>query len=111
VQDYYQKAEKEQDSEQQPLARSLLQFAAVHGRTRRRGQRHRPKIRPTRLGLSVSFQSRASGLGLRDAAAMRYALDHLRLLVSVDRPGERSGVHRSERPATGSYAPIPVESK
>jgi hypothetical protein len=41
VQDYYQQTEKEQDTEQQPLARSLLQFAAVHGRTRLRAQRHR----------------------------------------------------------------------
>jgi hypothetical protein len=49
VQDYHQKAEKEQDSEQQPLARSLLQFAAVHGRTRHSGQRHRQKIRPIRV--------------------------------------------------------------
>ena len=37
----YQQAEKEQDSEQQPLARSLLHFAAIHGGTRLRAQRHR----------------------------------------------------------------------
>jgi hypothetical protein len=31
--------------------------------------------------------------------------------VWVDWPGERSGVHRSERPATGSYALVPVDIK
>ena len=68
VQGYYQKAEKDQDSEQQPLGRSLLQFIAVHGRTPRSGQRHRRKIRPIRF---VRWLSKASsGLGLRDASAM-----------------------------------------
>jgi hypothetical protein len=38
-------------------------------------------------------------------------LDHFRLLVVVDWPGERSGVHRIERPATGSYALVPVDIK
>jgi hypothetical protein len=41
VQDYHQQTEKEQNSEQQPLARSSLQFTAVHGRTRLRAQLHR----------------------------------------------------------------------
>jgi len=49
VLDHYQKAEKEQDSKQQPLARFLLQFAAVHGRTPRSGQHHRWKIWPIRV--------------------------------------------------------------
>jgi hypothetical protein len=57
VQDYYQQTEKEQNSEQQPLARSLLHFAAVHGRTRRSGQCHRWKIWPIRV---VRWLSNAS---------------------------------------------------
>jgi hypothetical protein len=57
VQDYYQQTEKEQDSEQQPLTRSLLQFAAVHGRTRRRGQHHRCKIWPIRVARWLSNTS------------------------------------------------------
>jgi hypothetical protein len=49
VLDHYQKAEKEQDSKQKPLPRYLLQFASVHGRTRRSGQHHRWKIWPIRF--------------------------------------------------------------
>jgi hypothetical protein len=68
VLDHYQKAEKEQDSKQKPLARSLLQFAAVHGRTRRSGQHHRWKIWPIRV---TRWLSNASvRLGLRDADTM-----------------------------------------
>ena len=47
--DHYQNSEKEQDSKQKPLARSLLQFASVHASARRSGQRHRCKIRPIRV--------------------------------------------------------------
>jgi len=68
VLDHYQQAEKEQDSEQEQLARSVLQFAAVHGRTRRSGQHHRLKIWPIRV---VRWLSNASlRMGLRDADTM-----------------------------------------
>jgi hypothetical protein len=68
VLDHCQQAEKEQDSEQEQLARSVLQFAAVHGRTRRSGQHHRLKIWPIRV---VRWLSNASlRMGLRDADTM-----------------------------------------
>jgi hypothetical protein len=46
----------------------VLQFAAVHGRTRRSGQHHRLKIWPIRV---VRWLSNASlRMGLRDADTM-----------------------------------------
>lgn len=110
MQDYYQQAEKKQDSEQQPLARSLLQFVAAHGRTLRSGQRHRQKIRPIRIVRWLSNASFKFGI-----AGRQYDEDTL-LTISASSyrwigPRERSGVHRIERPATGSYSPVPVENK
>jgi len=110
VQDYYQQTKKEQDTEQQPLARSLLQFAAVHGRTRHSGQRHRQKIRPIRV---VRWLSNAP---LRFGNAGRQYDEDTLLTISASSyrwigPRERSGVHRIERPATGSYVYAPVEIK
>jgi hypothetical protein len=111
VLDHCQEAENEQDSKQKPLARSLLQFASVHGLTRRGGQRHRWKIRSIRVGRWLSNASLRIGI-----AGRRYNGDMLLTISAseqwVDWPeGERSGVHRIERPATGSYARVPVENK
>ena len=75
--DDYQNAEKEQDSKQKPLARSLLQFAAVHGRTRRSGQHHRLKIWPIRV---VRWLSNAS---LRFRIAGRQYDEDMLLTISA----------------------------
>jgi len=64
------------------------------------------------LGLSVGFQTRPSGWDCGTPIQWGYAVDHFRLLnVGWIGPAERSGVHRIERPATRSYALVPVEIK
>jgi len=75
--DDYQNAEKEQDSKQKPLARSLLQFASVHASARRSGQRHRWKIRPIRV---VRWLSNAS---LRFRIAGRQYDEDMLLTISA----------------------------
>jgi hypothetical protein len=77
VLDHYQKAEKEQDSKQKPLARFLLQFASVHGRTHRSGQCHRWKIWPIRV---VRWLSNAS---LRFGDAGRQCNEDMLLTISA----------------------------
>jgi hypothetical protein len=65
VQDYSRDSENEEGRKEKPLSQLVLQFAAIHVRTRLRAQRHRGErwgrgANPTRQACTESTGSRSS---------------------------------------------------